>query len=165
MMQYDMVRYLSLGTAVRNLACFLVAESKSGPATSNMAAFKPPPPGFTFSLVVSKCLKSLVVHLWCISRSPDQNPEKGLNTLMRKKGLKKRRKWRLVDPEWYTRILDLRLTVRILSIVINVPKDSFNSGTNTGIKLLTTVEDSSPRKIPRISENQFNVQQLSEDPE
>ncbi|KAL4570454.1 hypothetical protein LXL04_026107 [Taraxacum kok-saghyz] len=69
------------------------------------------------------------------------------------------------DPEWYTRIPDLRLTVRILSIVINVPKDSFNSGTNTGIKLLTTVEDSSPRKIPRISENQFNVQQLSEDPE
>ncbi|KAL4569899.1 hypothetical protein LXL04_025546 [Taraxacum kok-saghyz] len=69
------------------------------------------------------------------------------------------------DPDWYTRIPDLRLTVRILSIVINVPKDSFNSGTNTGIKLLTTVEDSSPRKIPRISENQFNVQQLSEDPE
>ncbi|KAL4586716.1 hypothetical protein LXL04_011358 [Taraxacum kok-saghyz] len=54
---------------------------------------------------------------------------------------------------------------RLLFLVINVPKDSFNSGTNTGIKLLTTVEDLSPRKIPRISENQFNVQQLSEDPE
>lgn len=32
---------------VRDPACFLVAVSKSGPAASNMAAFTPPPPGFS----------------------------------------------------------------------------------------------------------------------
>ena len=66
----------------------------------------------------------------------------------------------------------MQLTVRLFVAhvsyfqqVIDVPKDSFKGGTKSGINPLTTVEDSSPRNIPRISENQLNVQQHPEDPE
>ncbi|KAL4564785.1 hypothetical protein LXL04_028856 [Taraxacum kok-saghyz] len=48
---------------------------------------------------------------------------------------------------------------------INKFKDSFKGGMKLGIKPLATVEDSSPRRIPRISKKWLNPKQHSEDPE
>jgi hypothetical protein len=66
----------------------------------------------------------------------------------------------------------MQLTVRLFVAyvsrfqqVINVPKDSFKDGTKLGINLLTTVEDWSPRKIPRISEKWLKLKLHPEDPE
>ena len=66
----------------------------------------------------------------------------------------------------------MQLTVRLFVVyvsyfqqVINVSKDSFKDGTKPGTKPLTTVEDSSPRKIPEISENWLSSTQHPEDPE
>ncbi|KAL4570406.1 hypothetical protein LXL04_026058 [Taraxacum kok-saghyz] len=55
-----------------------------------------------------------------------------------------------------------RSTIR--SLIINTPEDQFKGGTNPGDKPLTAVEDSSPRRIPRISEKWLNAKLHSEDP-
>ena len=66
----------------------------------------------------------------------------------------------------------MQLTVRLFVAhvsyfqqVIDVRKDSFKGGTKSGINQLTTIEDSSPQRIPRISEKWLNVQLHPEDPE
>ncbi|KAL4579524.1 hypothetical protein LXL04_015674 [Taraxacum kok-saghyz] len=79
----------------------------------------------------------------------------------------------ILKPE-YLRLSQLTLNVmgqdpnaHILFIQqeINTSKDSFKGGIKSGIMPLKTVEDSSPQRIPRISEKWLNPKQHSEDPE